>query len=45
MFIYIAAFIGYFVFMENASFVNLKDFVLFVAMAYLVPYQQELLEE
>lgn len=45
MFIYVTVFLGYFVYMESASFLNLKDFVLFTAMAYLVPYQQELLEE
>jgi uncharacterized membrane protein len=38
MFVYVLAFLGYFVYMESASFIDLKDMVLFLAMAYLVPY-------
>lgn len=45
MFTYIIAFIGYFVYMESASFVDLKLFVSYLAMAYLVTYTQEKLEE
>lgn len=45
MLTYAVAFIGYFVYMESASFIDLKDLVLFISMAYLVTYQQEVLEK
>ena len=45
MFAYLAAFFGYFVYVESASFIDLKDLCTFTAMAYLVPYTQESLEE
>jgi hypothetical protein len=38
MFLYLAAFFGYFLYVESASFIDLKDLCTFVAMAYLVPY-------
>jgi hypothetical protein len=45
MFTYLAAFFGYFLYVESASFIDLKDLCTFMAMAYLVPYTQEQLEE
>ncbi len=45
MFVYLAAYFGYFVYMESASFIDLKDLCVFIAMAYMVPYTQECLEE
>ena len=45
MFTYLLVFFGYFIYMESASFIDLKLFVTFLGMAYLVPYTQESLEE
>ena len=45
MFVYILAFFLYFLYVESASFVDMKLFVCYVAMAYLVPYTQETLEK
>jgi hypothetical protein len=45
MFLYLAAFFGYFLYVESASFIDLKDVCTFLAMVYLVPYTQESLEE
>jgi hypothetical protein len=42
---YMVAFFGYFIYMESASFIDLKDVITFLAMTYLIPYTQEELEE
>ena len=42
---YLAAFFGYFIYVESASFLDLKDLLAFLGMAYLIPYTQEQLEE
>lgn len=42
---YLVAFFGYFIYMESASFIDLKDMITFLAMAYLIPHTQEQLEE
>jgi hypothetical protein len=38
---YLVAFFGYFIYMESASFIDLKDMVTFMTMAYLIPHTQE----
>lgn len=38
MLTYLVVFFGYFVYMESASFIDLKLFLPYMAMAYLVSY-------
>jgi hypothetical protein len=42
---YLVAFFGYLIYMESASFIDLKDMVTFMTMAYLIPHTQEQLQE
>lgn len=45
MLTHLVGFFGYFVYMESASYIDLKDIVTFIAMVYMIPCTQESLEE